>query len=164
MNGEPVTDDDVMAALAAAVDGATHEVTVGQDVIHVEGDRLADAARAARDLGFELFSDLCAVDHLSRRPNRFDVVVNLVSIGRAKRVRIVAGVSGTDPAVPSITDVFAGANFYEREAYDLFGIGFEGHPDLSRILLPDDWTGHPLRKDTPVGSVPVQFKEANRVT
>ena len=81
-----------------------------------------------------------------------------------ERLRITVGVAGHDPAMPSLTGVFPGANFYEREAYDLFGIVFTGHPDLTRILLPDDWEGHPLRKDYSVGSVPVQFKGAHKAT
>ena len=89
---------------------------------------------------------------------------NLLALDPPERLRLLAGIPGEDPTAPSITGVFAGADFYEREAFDLFGIVFPGHPDLTRILLPDDWQGHPLRKDTPVGSVPVQFKEANRAT
>ena len=110
--------------------------------------------------GFGLFVDLCAVDYLHRDP-RFEVVVNLVALDPPGRLRILVGVPGEDPAMPSITGVLHGANFYEREAFDLFGIDFVGHPDLTRILLPDDWVGHPLRKDAVVGSVPVQFKGAN---
>ena len=77
-----------------------------------------------------------------------------------ERLRIRVGVSASNPVVSSVTEVFPGANFYEREAYDLFGIVFDGHPDLTRIVLPDDWEGHPLRKDYSVGSVPVRFKES----
>jgi NADH-quinone oxidoreductase subunit C len=127
------------------------------DVISVPVGSLAEVAAAARDAGFDQFIDLCAVDYLTRDP-RFEVVVNLLSMAMKRRLRIRAGVPASDPVAPSITGVFAGANFYEREAWDLFGIRFDGHPDLTRILLPDDWEGHPLRKDTPVGSVPVQFK------
>ena len=97
---------------------------------------------------------------LKRNP-RFDVVVNLVSLTNKRRLRIRAGVPGDDPVAPSLTDVYPGTNFYEREIYDLLGIRFEGHPDLTRILLPDDWEGHPLRKNTSVGAVPVQFKSSN---
>ena len=125
--------------------------------------RIEAMAAAAHDAGFDFFVDLCAVDYLTRDP-RFEVVVNLLSLEPPERVRLLAGIPGDDPTVPSITGVFAGADFYEREAFDLIGIEFVGHPDLTRILLPDEWVGHPLRKDAPVGSVPVQFKEANQVT
>ena len=87
--------------------------------------------------------------------------MHLPSLHPPRRLRILVGGTRRRPAAPSLTGVLPGANFYEREAYDLFGIRFDGHPDLTRILLPDDWEGHPLRKDHPVGSVPVQFKEAN---
>jgi NADH-quinone oxidoreductase subunit C len=110
-----------------------------------------------------MFVDLCGVDHLTRAP-RFEVVINLVSLSDRSRLRILVGVDGADPVVPSITAVYPGANFYERETWDLLGIRFDGHPDLTRILLPDEWEGHPLRKDSPVGSIPVQFKEANKAT
>ncbi len=134
-----------------------------QDVAHVPADVYFDFATAVRDAGFDAFVDLCGVDYLRRRP-RFEVVVTLLSHERRKRLRIRVGVEGVDPVVPSITAVFTGANFYEREAYDLFGIRFEGHSDLTRILMPDDWEGYPLRKDYSVGSVPVQFKGAHHAS
>ncbi len=146
-----------------SVDGAVVSDSLGQTVVRVPRESLVAAATAARNAGFTMFIDLCAVDYLTRDP-RFEVVVNLLSLDPPERMRVLVGVPGDDPAAPSITGVFAGADFYEREAFDLFGIGFTGHPDLTRILLPDDWQGHPLRKDTPVGSVGVQFKEANEAT
>ena len=91
-------------------------------------------------------------------------MVNLLSVSRNRRLRILAALPEKDPAAPSLTSVYPGANFLEREAYDMFGVRFDGHPDLTRILMPDDWVGHPLRKDFAMGEVPVQFKEAPSVT
>ncbi len=150
-------------SLAAAIPGASHHDSLGQAVVRVPHDSLAAAAAAARDAGFTMFIDLCAVDYFTRDP-RFEVVVNLLSLDPPERVRLLAGVPGEAATVPSITAVFAGADFYEREAYDLFGIDFTGHPDLTRILLPDEWQGHPLRKDHPIGSVPVTFKATSEQT
>lgn len=116
-----------------------------------------EAVRAAKESGFDAFVDLYAVDHYSQAP-RFEVGLNLVSMGANERIILTTRVPYDDPSVPTITGEFAGANFYEREAYDLFGIVFTGHPDLTRILLPDDWEGHPLRKDYDIGAIPVQFK------
>ena len=135
----------------------------GDDVAIVSPDDLIAFTTAVRDAGYAMFVDLCGVDHLTRAP-RFEVVINLVSLSDRSRLRILVGVDGADPVVPSITAVYPGANFYERETWDLLGIRFDGHPDLTRILLPDEWEGHPLRKDSPVGSIPVQFKEANKAT
>jgi len=157
--------DAVLAAIAAAAPGAELGVSLaGIDMVHVGRDEYVAAVAAARDAGFEMFVDLCAVDHLRRRRERFEVVVQLVSVSMARRLSVHVAVPGADPTVGSITSSYPGANFYEREAYDLFGIVFDGHPDLTRILLPDDWEGHPLRKDHVVGSVPVQFKASNKVT
>ena len=122
-----------------------------------------------RGSGFEMCSDLCAVDylrHLGRRlpdgvaPERFEVVVNLLSLSKRQRVRVRVQVPEHDPVVPTLFPLYPGVEAMEREAYDLMGIRFEGHPDLTRILMPEDWEGHPLRKDYGVGRVPVQFKEA----
>ena len=124
---------------------------------------------AFRDAGFELCSDLCAVDYLSHpgrslpegmTAERFEVVVNLLSLSSRRRVRIRVQVPESDPTVDSIVEIYPGADSMEREAYDMVGILFEGHPDMTRILMPEDWEGHPLRKDYGVGRVPVQFKEA----
>ena len=136
----------------------------GDGLVRVPAEDLVEFAEAARDEGYELFVDLAAVDHLHRRPDRFEVVINLINIAEKARLRISVAAVGEPPEAPSITGVFPGANFYEREAYDLFGIRFPGHPSLTRILLPDDWEGHPLRKDEPVGSVPIQFKGADKAT
>lgn len=149
--------------IVAAIEGATLEDSFGQTVVRVPREALVGAAEAARDAGFTMFIDLCAVDYLTRNP-RFEVVVNLLCLEPPERVRFLAGVPGEDPTIASITGVYAGADFYEREAFDLFGIGFDGHPDLTRILLPEEWEGHPLRKDHPMGSVPVTFKSVSEQT
>ena len=129
----------------------------------------AQMVEAFRDAGFETCSDLCAVDYLTHpgrtlpegvKPERFEVVVNLLSLSMRQRVRIRVQVPENDPVVPTLTDIYSGTEAMEREAFDMMGIIFEGHPDLTRILMPDDWEGHPLRKDYGVGRVPVQFKEA----
>ncbi len=124
---------------------------------------------AFRDAGFELCADLCAVDYLTHpgrslpegvKAERFEVVVNLLSLSMRQRVRVRVQVPESDPTVDSLADLYPGTDAMEREAYDMVGILFEGHPDMTRILMPEDWEGHPLRKDYGVGRVPVQFKEA----
>lgn len=152
--------DPVLDGLASGFPESELGSSLGQDVFTVPRHQLADFATAARDAGFDMCVDVTAVDYLKRIP-RFEVVVNLVSLKLKRRLRIRAGVPGDDPVAPSLTSVYPGANFYEREVYDLLGIRFDGHPDLTRILLPDDWEGHPLRKDASVGAVPVQFKSSN---
>ena len=148
----------VLAGLAARFPEASFGESLGDPVVRVARESLVPLAAAAREAGLDTFIDLCAVDYLSRPEGRFEVVIHLLAMEARLRLRIVVAVPGDDPRLPSLTGVFPGANFYEREAYDLFGISFDGHPDLTRILLPDEWEGHPLRKDHPVGSVPVQFK------
>jgi NADH:ubiquinone oxidoreductase subunit C len=91
-------------------------------------------------------------------PERFEVVATFLSHPRNRRVRTICEVPVDDPSVESITDLYPGASFGERESFDLFGVSFEGHPDLTRILMPDDWVGHPLRKDDAPARVPVAFK------
>jgi NADH-quinone oxidoreductase subunit C len=122
-----------------------------------------------KDEGYVLLSDLCAVDYLTHpgrtlpadvSPERFEVVAVLLNIDLADRVRVRVQVPASDPVVDSLWDLYPGAEAMEREAFDLFGIDFRGHPDMTRILLPHEWEGHPLRKDYSVGRVPVQFKEA----
>jgi NADH-quinone oxidoreductase subunit C len=124
------------------------------------------------DLHFNFFSECLGVDYLNvddesyilGKPHRFEVVYNLYSLhdartglGRNQRIFIKVGVPEEDAVVPSVTDVYPGANFPEREIYDMFGIRFSGHPDLRRILMSDDWVGHPQRKDYPLGGERVQF-------
>jgi len=164
--GRLLPDDPLLAGLLrphASAETLLPRPGPGQDVVVVAREELAEFAATARDAGFTTFIDLCAVDYLNRDP-RYDVVVVLLSTALRRRLVVRVGVPGDDPVVPSITPVFPGANFYEREAWDLLGVQFVGHPDLTRILLPDEWVGHPLRKDEGVGSVPVQFRDSHKAT
>jgi NADH-quinone oxidoreductase subunit C len=141
----------------------------GQAVLYVPREQLADVARFLfAEQQFAQVVDVTAVDHqrnLTRSVvgvelERFEVVANLLSHLRNRRLRLIAEVPESDPVVPSLTPLFPGVELAEREVYDLFGIRFDGHPDLTRILMPDDWEGHPLRKDDATARVPVQFKAA----
>jgi len=117
-----------------------------QAILTVECGRLAEVAQYLRDEEkFDLLSDLTALDW-PKREKRFDVVLNLYSLAKNERLRVKAR-AGDGDEVPSVVGVWPTANWLEREAFDMFGILFAGHPNLSRILLPDDWQGYPLRKD-----------------
>jgi NADH:ubiquinone oxidoreductase subunit C len=122
-------------------------------------DLLDTIARVRKDLGYTRFVDLTAVDRLSRQ-ERFELVYLFYSMEQRKWLRLK---TRTDGEAPSITASVPGANWYERELFDLFGIQFEGHPGLSRIMLPDSWQGHPLRRTEPLGSEPVDFTVTRRV-
>lgn len=140
-----------------------------QTVLHPSREELVDLVRDLRDEeGFRVCVDLTAVDYLAYpaarhlpagvTPERFEVVVGLLSHATADRLRLRVQVPADDPTCPSLFDVHPGTEALEREVYDMFGITFTGHPDMSRILMPEDWDGFPLRKDYPVGAIPVQFK------
>ncbi len=159
----PIPESAVVASIIGQFPDATHELrtyassSVTYHAITVPvGDWVA-FAETARAAGFDTFIDLAAVDHYTDAP-RFEVALNVLNMEAVERIVVSTRVPYDQPSVPTLTDVFPGANFYEREAFDLIGVEFPGHPDLTRILLPDDWEGHPLRKDYAVGSVPVEFK------
>ena len=101
------------------------------------------------ELDFNYLADVTCVDWYPAAP-RFEVVYHLLSISTKQRLRLKVALSGDDPVIESVVPVFPSANFFEREVFDLFGIRFSGHPNLRRILMPEDWEGHPLRKDYPV--------------
>jgi NADH-quinone oxidoreductase subunit C len=132
-------------------------------------EQYVELVRSFKEDGFEMCVDLCAVDyleHLNRTlpdgivATRFEVVVNLLSLSKKLRVRIRVQVGDEEPVIDSLFGLYPGTEAMEREAFDLFGVLFRNHPDLTRILMPEDWEGHPLRKDYAVGKVPVQFKES----
>src|SRR5450631_357682 len=122
-------------------------------IIRTTPDAVRDELTALRRDGYALLLDIGGVHNIEKDP-RFDVVYHLLKIAlngaQAARVRVLCGVPGTDPVVPSVSDIWPAADWAEREVYDLFGIGFSGHPDLRRIQMPVDWEGHPLRKDYPL--------------
>ncbi|HET7481881.1 MAG TPA: NADH-quinone oxidoreductase subunit C [Actinomycetota bacterium] len=126
----------------------------------VDRDALIARARELREAGW-WFVDLTAVDRLhlegGEGPARFEVVTQFVNHETKQRLMLRVIAAGDPPTIPSITEIWPAANAYEREVFDLFGVSFEGHPDLTRIMLPDEWEGHPLRKDYGVGKVTVQY-------
>jgi NADH-quinone oxidoreductase subunit C len=134
----------------------------GELTLHVRPERLGEVAQVLRDdpnLRFELCSGVNGVDYPSEE-TRLHAVVHLLSMTYRRRIRLEAAVTVEDPHVASITPVYPTADFHERETWDMFGIVFDGHPALTRILMPDDWDGHPQRKDYPLGGVPVEYKGA----
>ena len=157
----PLPDEAPLASIVEPYLSTSWVVADDEWVVSVDTADYHGLVSAAKEAGFDTFIDLCGVDYFRRNP-RFEVVLTLLDYATPMRLRVRVGVDGAEAQLPSVSDVFAGANFYEREAYDLFGIEFLGHPDLTRILLPDDWEGHPLRKDYAVGSVPIQFKESHK--
>ena len=141
----------------------------GQAVLHADRSELATLVQRLRDdEGFDVCLDVTAVDYLTyaaprevpagTTPERFEVVVVLAGLETRDRIRIRVQVPEDDAVVPSLFEVHPGTEAFEREVYDMFGIRFDGHPDLTRILMPEDWEGHPLRKDYAIGRIPVQFK------
>lgn len=145
-----------------------------QQVLHPAKEEFAELAARLQAEGYCQCVDLCAVDYLTNpsrgglpvgtTPERFEVVAVFIthsgSSGAPHRIRARVQVPEGDPVLPSITHIYPGTENMEREIYDMFGISFQDHPDMTRILMPDEWQGHPLRRDYAVGQVPVQFKGA----
>jgi NADH-quinone oxidoreductase subunit C len=160
--------DEVTAAIAERFPDTVAWDSHGQPVAYVARGVWHDVAAFLRDeQRFTQCVDVTAVDHLvdverAAIPGvtleRFEVVACYLSHPRNRRVRTICEVPADDPKVASIADLYPGTDFAEREVYDMFGVEFEGHPELTRILMPDDWVGYPLRKDDPSARIPVQFK------
>lgn len=115
----------------------------------VPAGSILEACRAAKDAGYNFLEDVTAVDWYPTEP-RFQVSYSILSFALKQRIRLTVRLNGEEPVVSSITGIWPSANFYEREIFDLFGVHFPGHPRLTRIMMPDNWNGHPLRKDYPV--------------
>jgi NADH-quinone oxidoreductase subunit C len=152
-------------ALRVQFGAAIHRVDVvwGETTVFVDRTRVGEIVRWLHDdpqQRYDYCSDITAVEYRDlERP--IEVVWHLRSIPFRRFIRLKTLLAKGQPfVVPSVYDVYRGADWLERECYDMFGIRFDGHPDLVRILMPDDWEGHPLRKDYPVGRIPVQFRDA----
>jgi NADH-quinone oxidoreductase subunit C len=159
--------DEVTDALEEAFPGfadAIEKVVVdrGELTLHIVPEKIAEVCQILRDdeaLRFELCSSVSGVDYLGSDERRLHVVYQLTSMTYRRRVRLEAAVPA-DGSLPTVTSVYPTADWQEREAYDMFGMIFTGHPNLTRILMPDDWEGFPQRKDYPLGGVPVEYKGA----
>jgi len=160
-------DNPEFAALVTAVQGAfpdsVEQVVIdrGELTMHVAREALVDVARLLRDdkgMHYELLSGVSGVDYPEATDGRrLHAVYHLLSMTHRRRLRLEVAVTVEDPHIPSLVGVYPTADWHERETYDFFGILFDGHPLLARIQMPDDWEGHPQRKDYPLGGVPVQF-------
>lgn len=156
----------LVGAAPTEIHGHPLTLSHGQMVVHVPVADYVTLIKKLADDGYIQATDVCGVDYLTHpgralpigiAPARFEVVVNLLDVEHRRRIRIRVQLPEVDPTIPTLFDVHPGTEAMEREAYDMFGITFSDHPDLTRILMPEDWDGHPLRKDYEVGSIPVQF-------
>ncbi len=130
----------------------------GEAHLLIAPEHLLAALAELRDRhGFEMLSTMTAVDYWPQESPRFHVIYQLRSFAKNLEISLRVPVSGEDPSLPTVTGLYANANWREREVWDMFGIRFEGHPDLRRLLMPRDWEGHPLRKDYPLGYEEPQF-------
>jgi len=163
--------DEFADDLAEALDergigrSAVQQITVdrGEITFYVQRERILDLCRTLRDdegLRFELCSSVSGVDYGVDVAQRLHVVYHLTSMTYRRRIRLEVALDVEDAHVPSVVEVYPTADWHEREAWDMFGIVFDGHPALTRILMPDDWDGHPQRKDYPLGGIPVEYKGA----
>lgn len=172
-NFEEAADPSDKASEPADVDaeviyGCSYNHSRSQRVIHPTREQWLDVAEQLLSDGWNMCVDVTAVDYLSYAadrnlptgvmPERYEVVVSFVSHARRERLRARIQVPADDARIDSLYTLYPGSDFLEREVYDMMGIVFDGHPDLSRILMPETWEGHPLRKDYAVGAIPVQFK------
>jgi NADH-quinone oxidoreductase subunit C len=160
--------DEVADALAQAYPNVAQAiersvVDRGELTLHVRREKLRDLAQPLRDdqdLRFELLSSLSGVHYPMDTGRELHVVYELTSMTHNRRIRLEVAAPDADPHVPSVIAVWPTADFQERETWDMFGIIFDGHPALTRIMMPDDWPGHPQRKDYPLGGIPVEYKGA----
>ena len=133
----------------------------GELTLHIKPERLVDVARVLRDrLRFEMCLGVNGVHYPDRAGSELVAVYPVLSITNNQRIRLEVAVSEAHPHIPSLVEVWASNNWHERETFDMFGIIFDGHPALTRILMPDDWDGHPQRKDYPLGGIAVEYKGA----
>ena len=133
----------------------------GELTLFIKAARLVDVAKILRDqLRFEMCVGVNGIHFPEETSRELHSVYSLLSITRNQRIRLEVCVSVKDPHIPSVVDVWAGANWHERETYDMFGIIFDNHPGLTRILMPDDWAGFPQRKDYPLGGIEIEYKGA----
>ncbi len=163
-------DTEAPVEAAPELHGCPLTVSHTQDVLHVPRERLLEVTGALRADGYLQCVDATAVDYLAYpadralpdgvEPGRFEVVVTLIDHAERRRIRLRVQVPGEDPTCPSLFRLHPGTEAMEREIFDLFGIVFDEHPDMTRVIMPEDWEGHPLRKDYSVGAIPVQFKGA----
>ncbi len=133
----------------------------GELTLFIKAARLVDVAKILRDqLRFEMCIGVNGIHFPEETSRELHAVYSLLSITRNQRIRLEVCVSEKEPHIPSVVEIWAGANWHERETYDMFGIIFDNHPGLTRILMPDDWSGFPQRKDYPLGGIEIEYKGA----